>query len=125
LIEDRVPLITSDGVQVVPFGSNKFQKSQPVLFYVEVYEPLLQSAEAGNKPQVGIQIRILDRKTKEQKYSTGLMRLEYSDKGDNPTIPMAARIPLDSVGAGQYIVEMQARDTAGKLATRTADFDLE
>jgi VWFA-related protein len=125
LIEDRVPLITSDGVQVVPFGSNKFQKSQPVLFYVEVYEPLLQSAEAGNKPQVGIQIRILDRKTKEQKYSTGLMRLDYSDKGDNPTIPMAARIPLDSVGAGQYTVEMQARDTAGKLATRTADFDLE
>jgi VWFA-related protein len=125
LIEDRVPLITNDGMQVIPFGSNKFQKSQPVLFYVELYEPLLQNAEATNKPQIAIQIRILDRKTKEQKYTTGLMRLDYSDKSDNPTIPMAARIPLDSVGAGQYTLEMQARDTAGKLATRTADFDLE
>lgn len=38
------------------------------------------------------------------------MRLEFSDKGDNPTIPIAERVPL----------EVQARDTAG-----TADFDLE
>jgi hypothetical protein len=125
LIEDRVPLISQDGIQVIPFGSDKFRKSQQVLFYVEVYEPLLQSADAANKPTVAFQLRVLDRKTKEQKYTTPLMRLDVKTTGDNPVIPMAARIPLDSVGPGQYILEMQARDTAGRMATRTADFDLE
>ena len=124
LIEDRVPLITQ-GVQVIPFGSNKFSKTEPVLFYAEIYEPLLQSDDPKNKPQVGITIRVLDRKTKDQKFTTGLMRLEFSDKGDNPTIPIAERVPLDTIAAGQYTVELQARDTAGKTATRTADFDLE
>jgi VWFA-related protein len=124
LIEDRVPLIT-EGVQVIPFGSSKFSKTEPVLFYAEIYEPLFQNADVKNKPQVGIQIRVLDRKTKDLKFSTGLMRLEFSDKGDNPTIPIAEKVPLDSIGAGQYTIELLARDTAGKLATRTADFDLE
>jgi hypothetical protein len=53
------------------------------------------------------------------------MRIEVPEKSDNPTIPIAERLPLDTVNSGQYIVELQARDTAGKLATRTADFDLE
>ena len=110
---------------MIPFGSNKFSKTEPVLFYAEIYEPLLQNADPKNKPVIAIQIRILDRKTKEQKFSTGLMRLEFADKGDNPTIPIAEKMPVDSIGAGQYTVELMVRDTAGKLATRTADFDLE
>jgi VWFA-related protein len=124
LIEDRVPLITQ-GVQVIPTGSDKFNKAQPLLFYAEIYEPLMRTTDDKNKPSIGIQIRILDRKTKEQKFSTGLMRIEVPEKSDNPTIPIAERLPLDTVNSGQYIVELQARDTAGKLATRTADFDLE
>jgi VWFA-related protein len=124
LIEDRVPLV-SQGVQIIPFGSNKFSKAEPVLFYTEVYEPLLLNPDPKNKPVVGLQIRVLDRKTKDQKYSTGLMRLDMSGIADNPTIPLAERIPLDTIGPGQYVVEVEARDSSGKLATRTADFDLE
>jgi VWFA-related protein len=125
LIEDRVPLVTQ-GVQVIPFGSNKFSKAQPVLFYTEVYEPLLLNPDPKkDKPAIGLQIRVLDRKTKEEKFSTGLMRIDMSGFADNPTIPLAERIPLDTIAAGQYTVEVQARDSAGKLATRTADFDLE
>jgi hypothetical protein len=124
LLEDRVPLVTQ-GVQVIPAGSSMFSKSGPVLFYAEVYEPQLLTAGDGNKPVVGIQIRILDRKTKEQKYSTGLMRLDMPDKGNNPTIPIAERMPLDSVGPGQYIVELQAVDSTNMPVTRTADFDLQ
>jgi VWFA-related protein len=124
LIEDRVPLVTQ-GVQVIPFGSNKFSKTEPVLFYAEVYEPLLLDPDPKNKPVVGLQIRVLDRKTKDQKFSTGLMRLNMSDVSDNPTIPLAEKIPLDTIGPGQYTVELQARDSSGKTATRTADFDLQ
>jgi hypothetical protein len=124
LLEDRVPLVTQ-GVQVIPAGSNTFSKGSPLLFYAEVYEPQLLTASADSKPVVGIQIRILDRKTNEQKFTTGLMRLDIPDKGNNPTIPIAERMPLDGVGPGQYIVELQAVDSTNKLVTRTADFNLE
>ncbi|HWF08454.1 MAG TPA: VWA domain-containing protein [Bryobacteraceae bacterium] len=123
LIEDRVPLVI-DGVQVVPAGSNKLSKSGLAVFYAELYEPLLADSDAKEKPAVGIQIRVLDRRTKDQKYSTGLMRLEIP-KTESPMIPMAEKIPLDSVGAGQYIVELQAVDSTGRQILRTADFDLE
>jgi VWFA-related protein len=124
LIEDRVPLVTQ-GVQIIPFGSNKFSKAQPVLFYTEVYEPLLLNPDPKNRPVIGLQIRVLDRKTKEEKFSTGLMKVDMSGIADNPTVPLAERIPLDTIAAGQYTVEVQARDSEGKQATRTADFDLE
>jgi VWFA-related protein len=124
LIEDRVPLVTQ-GVQVIPFGSNKFSKAGPVMFYTEVYEPLLLNPDPNDKPVIGLQIRVLDRKTKEQKFSTGLMRLDPAGITNNPTVPLAERIPVDTIAPGQYTVEVMARDTAGKQATRTADFDLE
>jgi hypothetical protein len=124
LIEDRVPLV-SQGVQVVPSGSSRFKKNGPTLFYAEVYEPLLMNPEVKEKPAVGIQIRVLDRKTKEQKLSTGLMRLELPEKTDNPMVPLAEKIPLDNVGPGQYTVELQAVDSTGKQILRTADFELE
>jgi hypothetical protein len=127
LIEDRVPLVI-DGVQVVPAGSNKFKKAGTAIFYAELYEPMLTQTNAGDgkdKPALGIQIRVLDRKTKEQKYSTGLMRLEYPEKNANPVVPMAERIPLDNVGPGEYVVELQAVDSSGRQLTRTSDFDLE
>jgi len=125
LIEDRVPLVTQ-GVQVIPFGSNKFSKAGPLLFYTEVYEPLLLNADPKkDKPAIGLQIRVLDRTTKEEKFSTGLMRIDMSGVADNPKVPLAEKIPLDNIAAGQYTVEVQARDSAGKQATRTADFDLE
>lgn len=124
LIEDRVPLVTQ-GVQVIPFGSNKFTKTEPALFYAEIYEPLLLNPDPKNKPAIGLQIRILDRKTKDQKFSTGLMRLDMSTISDNPTIPIAEKVPLDTIGPGQYVVELEARDSTGKTAIRTADFDLQ
>jgi len=124
LIEDRVPLVTQ-GVQVIPSGSNKFNKTETAMFYAEIYEPLLQNPDPKNNLQVGMQFRILDRKTKEQKFSTGLVRVDIPENTENPTIPIAQKMPFDSIGAGQYTVELQARDTAGKLATRTVDFDIE
>jgi VWFA-related protein len=124
LIEDRVPLITS-GVQVIPYGSDKFSKTDPVLFYAEIYEPALLTADAKNPLQVGIQIRVLDSKTQEQKFSTGLVHVDTPASSENPTIPVAYRVPLDMIPPGQYVVEVQARDTVGKVATRTTDLIVE
>ena len=123
LIEDRVPLIAG-GSQVVPYGSNKFSKATPPVFYTEIYEPELLNADPKDRPVIAMQIRVLDRKTKEQKASTGLMRLDMNGVTENPTVPLAEPIPINDVGPGQYTVEVQARDSNGKTATRTADFDL-
>lgn len=124
LIEDRTPLIAG-GAEVVPYGGEKFSKAQGVFFYTELYEPLMTNADANNKPAIGMTIRVLDRKTKQEKFSTGLMRLEMKGVAANPTIPLAERVPLDQVGPGEYTVEVDAQDSTGKMATRTADFDLD
>ena len=124
LIEDRVPLIAG-GSQVIPYGSNKFTKAAPPVFYTEVYEPLLLNADPKDRPVIALQIRVLDRQTKEEKFSTGLMRLDLNGVPDNPRVPMAEKIPVDKVPPGQYTVEVQAEDSAGKTAVRTADFDLQ
>jgi VWFA-related protein len=124
LLDDHVPLVAS-GVEVVPAGSNKFAKQKPPLFYAEVYEPLLLD---NNRPKdqavVAIQIRVLDRKSGDQKFSSGLMRLDNADI-HGPVMAMGERIPIENVGAGQYSVELLAVDTTGHEMKRTADFDLE
>ncbi len=124
LIEDRTPLIAG-GAEVIPYGADKFSKTQGVFFYTEVYEPLMTNADPNNRPVIGMTIRVLDRKTREEKYSTGLMRLDMKGVPENEKIPLAERVPLDQVGPGQYTIEIDARDSAGKTATRTADFDLD
>ncbi len=122
LLEDRTPLITQ-GVQVIPAGSIRFSKAQPPLFYVELYEP--PGKQAGDKTAFGMQIRILDRKSGEQKFSTGMMRVDAPARTENPVIPLGERIPVDKVDPGQYIVEVEALDQAGSTVKRTADFDLQ
>jgi hypothetical protein len=123
LLDDRTPLITQ-GMQIIPAGSNKFSKTAPPLFYVEVYEPAVMNAGA-NKMAVALQIRVLDRKSGEQKSSTGMMRVDLPEKNDNPMVPLGERIPIDTLTAGQYTVEVQALNMGGTTVKRTADFDLE
>jgi hypothetical protein len=53
------------------------------------------------------------------------MRLDMNGVADNPTVPLAEPVPINDLGPGQYTVEVQARDSNGKTATRTADFDLQ
>jgi hypothetical protein len=123
LLEDKTPLI-ADTVRVIPTGSNQFGKSEPPLFYCEVYEPLLTSPDAKNPLVVAIQLRILDRKTGEQKEDTGVMRIDLPKDTGNPVIRLAERIPSDKLGPGAYTLEMTAMDNSGKTAKRIADFDM-
>lgn len=123
LLEDKTPLIANN-VRVVPSGSNQFGKSEPPLFYCEVYEPLLESPDPKNPLVVAIQLRILDRKTGEQKEDTGIMRIELPKDTGNPVIRLAERIPAEKLTPGAYSLEMTAMDNSGKTAKRLADFDM-
>ena len=124
LLDDRTPLITS-GLQVIPAGSNKFSKTAPPLFYMEVYEPKILDA-GDQKLAVALQIRVLDRKSGEQKFSTGMMRVDIPEKSESPMLPLGEEDP----GGHAWLrasIPLKYRRSACRagMATRTADFDLE
>jgi len=124
LLEDRVPLI-ADGMQLVPYGSNHFKKTDLAAFYVELYEPLLVTGDPKNPPVVAFELRVLDGKTGAQKEDTGLMRVGLPKQAGNPMVPVGAKIPTESLGPGAYKVEIKAVDDSGKEFKRTTDIQIE
>jgi hypothetical protein len=124
LLEDRVPLI-ADGMQLVPYGSNHFKKTDLAAFYLELYEPLLVTGDPKSPPVVAFELRVLDGKTGEQKQDTGLMRVGLPKQAGSPTVPVAAKIPTDSLVPGAYKVEIKAVDDNGKEFKRTTDIQIE
>ena len=119
LLEDKVPLV-SQGMQLMPSGSNLFQKTAPAAVYVEIYEPALNGQ---NTPKVGLKMRIVDKKSGAQKLDTGFINVGNYAKNGNPVIPVGLRLPLDTLTPGTYRVELQAIDTANHQSpVRAADF---
>jgi VWFA-related protein len=125
LLEDRVPLI-AQGMQLVPSGSNHFKKTDLAAFYFEIYEPLLVNADPKKIPVVAFQLRVLD-KSGQQKEDTGLLRVDVPTKGGagDPVLPVGGRIPTTSLTPGAYVLEITARDDAGKDFKRSANFEFE
>jgi VWFA-related protein len=117
---DRTPLI-SEGMRIVPSGSNRFTKTDAPAVYAEIYEPLL----GPSAPSIGVSMRIFDRKTGEQKLDTGALQIKLPEATGNHAIPIVKRVPIDSLPPGSYRVELEAIDSAGQSARRTADFEVE
>jgi VWFA-related protein len=122
LLEGRTPLVTQ-GMQITPSGDNRFQTSDHSALYVEIYEPLML---AQNPPQVGIELRVLDRKTKQAKLDTGMMDTSKSIRAGNPVIPVGLKLPVGTLSPGSYRAELKAVDSAGNSSpVRTADFEVQ
>jgi len=119
LLENRKPLV-AQGMQIVPTASDRFKKTDPAVFYIEIYDPLLTGA---NPPKVGLQMRVLDRKTGAQAFE--MHGLLPNDVG-NPVVSLGMKLPLDKLTPGSYKLELTAMDTAGhSTSARTADFEVE
>jgi len=121
LLEDRTPLVVK-GFQVVPSATNRFKKSDNVIAYTEVYEPLLTSA---NPPRVGAGYHILERASnKEVFFSQAVSMDDYILKG-SPVIPVGLKVAVKDLPPGSYTLLFQAVDGAGnKAPNRTVYFDL-
>ena len=114
---DQTPLV-AQGVQVIPSGSNQFMRSEQASFYFEVYD--------SNPASVTAQVRILDRTTADRttgdrktgapKWDSGPGKLSVPQQGGN--------LPISSLAAGLYQLEVTASDSAGKQVKRTADFEI-
>ena len=113
-LEGRTPLV-AQGSQVVPAGSWQFAKSEAAFVYFEVYGPEAAKARA--------RMRILDRKTGEQKWDGGSVNLPAQSSGSK-SVSAAAKLPLDSLAPGSYQLEVTASDPGGKQIKRTADFEI-
>jgi len=116
-----VPLV-SKGIEFSPAADSRFQKSDPLVAYFEVYEPLLASQ---TPPKVQVHLRIVDSKT-------GTVRddfqpvdvASYMEPG-NSTIHISRKIPLDKLIPGGYRLEIQAVDSAGgSTMWRSVDFNV-
>ena len=122
LLADRTPLVVK-GVQVIPSGTNRFKKTDHAALYAEVYEPLLLGAA---KPRVAVGLRVLDRKSGEQKFDSGMIDMSATMQAGSQVIPVGLQVPFENLAAGSYRAEFKAVDSAGKTATlRSADFEVE
>jgi hypothetical protein len=121
LLEDRTPLMVK-GMQITPSGSNRFKKTDNVVLYTEVYEPLLTSS---SPPALGIAYEIDDRATGKKVFSTGTIRLdEFVQKG-TPVVPVGLKVSLKDLPPGGYRLVTQAADSAkNHTPTRGVLFDV-
>jgi VWFA-related protein len=122
LMEDHTPLVTR-GMQIVPAATYRFKKNEMAAIYAEVYEPLMA---AGSEPQVGFEMKVLDKKSGQSKFDTGLANAASFMQKGNPVIPLGLKIPVNTLDPGTYRVEVSAIDSAGnKCAPRSAEFEVE
>ena len=121
LLENRVPLVT-EGLQMTPAGTNHFKKGDQTFLYLEVYEPLMLAKTA---PSVAMDLKVLDKKTGQQKDDSGLMNLKNFMKPGSPVIPVGMKLPLDKLAPGSYLAEFKAVDSAGKTFVRSTNFEVE
>ena len=120
LLEDRTPLVTQ-GLQLIPSGSDQFKTTDRAAFYVEIYDQLLTGS---NPPKVGIQMTVVDRKTGEKKLDSGGGAADA--KAGNALVPLGLKLPVDKLPPGSYQLVLKAVDSAGNVSqTRTADFEVQ
>jgi VWFA-related protein len=121
LLEDRTPLVV-EGLEVIPSATNRFKKSDHVIMYTEVYEPLLASEKP---PRMGFAYRINDRATNKQLAFTGVQPLDNFIQKGNPIVPAGMVVNLKDLPPGGYRMTVQAVDELHNNAPpRTVDFDV-
>ncbi len=121
LLEGHTPLI-AQGYQFTPAAAYHFKTTDHAALYTEIYEP---HASDKTPPVVGVQLRVLDRKTQEAKQDSGLFAVGNFIKAGNPVIPVGLKLPLDKLPPGSYRAEVKAVDAFNNSKIRTADFDVE
>jgi len=122
LLEDNKPLVIR-GMQIFPSATNHFKKTDAAAAYIEVYDPLL----LGEKPpQIGLEYRIVNVKTGEQKLDIGYTDTKDSIKPGNPSVPVGLKLPLDTLTPGSYRVDLRAQDSIGNgTEFRSVEFEVE
>jgi hypothetical protein len=87
---------------------------------------LANAAAPSGRPQVGLLLDFIDRKTGQDKISAKYDNAGGTLRDGNPVVPVGFRIPVDKLGPGSYRLQLKAVDSAGNASQqRTADFEVE
>jgi hypothetical protein len=68
-------------------------------------------------------MRILDRKSGEQKLDSGAMKIDRP-KTAGAAIPLGQKLPVSDLAPGSYTLELTAIDAESKSFRRSADFEV-
>ena len=121
LLEDRMPLVVK-GMQVNPSANNRFKRTDNVILYTEVYEPLLTSE---NPPKVGVGYHVFERATNKEMYFTGVVPADDFIQKGNPVIPVGLMVKVKELPPGSYRLLMQSVDALRNQAPqRMINFDV-
>lgn len=121
LLEERTPLLFK-GLEFIPSPGKRFSKSERVALYCEVYEPV---PIANGSPRVGIIVDVYERKTNQRVFTTNTILINENVVEGSPVIPVAIRLPVDQLQAGDYRLEVKGLDSMGhKSPARSAEFVL-
>jgi len=122
LLADRTPLVFKD-MEIIPSGSDRFKKTDKVALFAQIYDPHLQDQ---NPKQVKVAFRIVDPATNKIIWASGgIDATGFIQKG-SPVITLALKVPVDTVPAGTYRVEVQAAEIGGDVTKlRAATFTAE
>jgi hypothetical protein len=121
LTEGNAPMV-ANGMQLVPSSSNRFKQGTQAVVYVEAYDPLLQSSA----PQMGILFNIVNEKTHLKVYSSNTLPIDEFAHPGNPLIPVIFKLPAEKLPAGNYTVEIWARDSGQNVSpVQTGNFSIE
>ena len=120
LLEDRTPLV-AQGMEIVPSGDGVFKQTDAAVFYAEIYAPKLIGSDP---PKLGIQMLVVDLKTKQKKVDTG-GPVTAATPGSR-VVPFGLKLPVDKLPPGSYELQVRAVDSTGAATpVRTADFQVE
>jgi len=123
LLADKTPLIVQ-GMRLTPDGANRFTKNDHAAVYLEIYEPLLETAKTP--PQIGLEYLVIDRKTGQKKVDEGIPNMAQNVRPGNPVVPIGLMLPVDKLAPGAYQVQVIALDSVGnKAQPRTVDFEVQ
>jgi hypothetical protein len=75
---------------------------------------------------VGVLFNIVDSKTNQPVFSSNTILVDSLARAGDPLIPVVQAIPIDKLQAGEYRLEVRARNSEGGVTPyRTADFEVE
>jgi hypothetical protein len=117
-----VPLV-SQGQQFTPASRTRFKSSEHVMAYFEVYQPL--SGEQS-RTDLKAHVRIVDARTGDQKFEFYPVDARSYERSGSRVLAFAGSLPIAQLPKGEYRVEAQATDSAGRsTVVRSASLTIE
>jgi len=121
LLEGLRPLV-SKGTEVVPTGTPEFQPTEKAFVYFEAYEPLLAAVKPdATLPLLGMRARVLDASGQAKVDTNVKMATSFMQAG-NPIIAIQSPVPIATLTAGKYKLEISVMRQTGDPVIRTIDF---